>query len=64
MSWQQNLRYFAAEWALQQNHPLLPLSRVISHENTFLEAPWESGRNLLEIVFQGLAPNLEKEPRF
>ena len=42
MSWQQNLRYFAAEWALQQNHPLLPLSRVISHENTFLEAPWES----------------------
>ena len=31
----QVLRFFVAEWALQHNHPLLPLSRAISQENVF-----------------------------
>ena len=29
-SWLQNLRCFVAEWALEHNHPLFPLSRAIS----------------------------------
>ena len=34
-SWLQIFRFFVAEWVLQHNHPLFPLSRAISHENVF-----------------------------
>ena len=54
--------FFVAEWTLQHNHPLLPLSRAISLTNVFLKAPLEIWRNSLGNVFQRLAPNLEKEP--
>ena len=30
--------FFVAEWALQHNHPLFPLSRAISHENVFYKS--------------------------